>query len=1089
MTGSLQPFLLALLLTPAALHAAPHAVYRADQGVRQEEGRILAWESTPPGRPLDRVVGTPLWLEADAPSGTHVVRLDGRSALWAAVGAWGHLRRECTVIAYLRLHGDQQGFLFDGSTQSGLCRAQVREGHWQIGVQPGPIGNADRADRPTLPATHGTWQAHAFHYKPQADGSLQIEHQTGSRRAVAQVIPPANGLAGFILGANARTDRGLRCDVAEIQVHAHRLPSTEAEVVLDELTQRWGQPKVEEPATVPDPARYRTVVRTRDQDGVHTTRIPGLAAATNGLLLAVFDLRHQNGGDLPGDIDVGLRISTDEGRTWGPTQTILDYDAAVPGSRGNGVGDPAILVDRITGEILVSALWSQGNRGYHGSGPGMTPEQTGQWVITRSRDNGRTWSPPENITAQIKKPEWRLCFQGPGNGIQLRDGTLVFPAQFKDARNVPHACFIHSADHGRTWRIARAAIPGTPPTTEAAVAECADGSLLLTMRNEAKTGQRIWARWTWKGKLADGEWSEPWSDLADPTCMASLIRAADGRLLFCNPDHPSRRVKLTLRASADDGRTWDAGTVVDPGFAMYSCLVNLPDGDVGVLYESGSEAGLVFARLPAPPPAPRQAALRLDPPYGPHMVWPRDTEVPLRGVARPGTAVKVVFGEHAGNAVSDSQGVWSIPLPPQPASATPRALRVEAGEESLVLEDILVGEVWLCAGQSNMEWPVNKEAHASETLTAPPDPGLRLCNWNHAGQGFFSRPFGPAERARMQPDGFFQGEWKIDAPTARAGFSAVGYSAGARLRRELNVPVGLIHCAVGGSPTESWVRAATLRADPGLQSMVTGPWLDNSALDEWCRERGRQNLGEAIPDAAHPFRPGFLWNCGPARLTAFPLRGVLWYQGESNSLSDTRVRQHERLFPALVTDWRAQWCNPTLPFLICQLSGISTNGGYHAAFWPEFRWSQWRLADALGHSGCVVTHDHGHPTDVHPREKRAVGERLAALALATVYGKPQAWAGPLPERITREGGDLVLVFPRSVRSAGSDRSDRSPLFTCAGPDRRFAPVRAEIRDTVVRLRGAAPDAAWVRHAWQPHPTAWLADAAGLPVTTFELPVP
>lgn len=508
--------------------------------------------------------------------------------------------------------------------------------------------------------------------------------------------------------------------------------------------------------------------------------------------------------------------------------------------------------------------------------------------------------------------------------------------------------------------------------------------------------------------------------------------------------------------------------------------------DQGVRYESADVAGLVFARLPPPMPAPRRDTLRLDPPFGPRMVWPRDIQVRLRGVARPGTAVKVVFGEHAGSAVADPRGTWSIPLPPQPASATPRALRVEAGEESLVLEDILVGEVWLCAGQSNMEWPVNNGAHAAETLAAPPDPGLRLCNWNHAGQGFFSRPFGPAERARMQPEGFFQGEWKTDAATTRAGFSAIGYTAGARLRQALNVPVGLIHCAVGGSPAEAWVRREALAEDPELRAMVEGPWLDNPALDEWCRERGRQNLGEAIPDAAHPFRPGFLWNCGPARLTAFPLRGVLWYQGESNSLSEARVRQHERLFPALVADWRAHWRNPNLPFLACQLSGITTNAGYKAEHWPEFRWSQWRLAEALGNSGCVVTHDHGHPTDVHPREKRAVGERLAALALSTVYGKPQAWAGPLPSRITREGGDLVLAFPRSIRSVGSDGST---LFTCAGPDRRFAPVKVEIQDTQVRLRKAAPDAVWVRHAWQPLPTAWLADAAGLPVTTFELPVP
>ncbi|MFM1767768.1 MAG: hypothetical protein RJA22_297 [Verrucomicrobiota bacterium] len=345
---------------------------------------------------------------------------------------------------------------------------------------------------------------------------------------------------------------------------------------------------------------FRTVVRKGGDDGVHTYRIPGLAVTTRGTLLAVYDIRHKGSGDLPGDIDVGVSRSTDDGTTWAPMRRVMDFDAAEPGSRGNGVGDPAILVDTNTGAVLVAALWSKGNRGWNGSGPGLRPEETGQFLIARSTDDGLTWEKPLNITTQVKQPEWRLCFQGPGNGIQLGDGTLVFPAQFKGADNVPHSCFIASADGGRTWRMSPPAIPGKPPTSESAIAEAPDGSLLLSMRDESRPGRRVWSRWTRSAgqPAVEGRWSEPWHDLPDPTCMASLFRHPAGPLLFANPADPKRRAVLTVRSSTDGGRTWNAGRVLEPAGAMYSSLAVLRDGRVGILYESVPAKGLVFERFP-----------------------------------------------------------------------------------------------------------------------------------------------------------------------------------------------------------------------------------------------------------------------------------------------------------------------------------------------------------------------------------------------------------------------------------------------------------------------------------------------------------
>ena len=359
------------------------------------------------------------------------------------------------------------------------------------------------------------------------------------------------------------------------------------------------QPK---PLTPPTDSRiFRKVIRAQGDDGVHTYRIPGLATSTKGTLLAVFDIRHNSTGDLPANIDVGLMRSTDHGETWGPMQRVMDFDAAEPGSRGNGVGDPSILVDSKTGAIFFAALWTTGARPWAGSGPGFTPEETGQFVISKSTDDGVTWSPPVSITQQVKDPAWRLCFNGPGRGIQLRDGTLVFPAQFKGADNIPHSCFVASRDGGATWNISPAAIPGKPPTSEAQIAELGDGALLLSMRNESRAGIRAWARWEWKSDVFNGAWSEPWLAVPDPTCMASLIAHPGGALLSSSPNHQRDRVAMTIRASRDDGKTWTDGALLDPRPSAYSCTTVLKDGSIGILYETGDRNAretLTFARFP-----------------------------------------------------------------------------------------------------------------------------------------------------------------------------------------------------------------------------------------------------------------------------------------------------------------------------------------------------------------------------------------------------------------------------------------------------------------------------------------------------------
>ncbi len=345
----------------------------------------------------------------------------------------------------------------------------------------------------------------------------------------------------------------------------------------------------------------RVVVRRAGDDDSQSYRIPGLTVTPRGTLIACFDIRWQGAGDLPATIDVGARRSSNGGLTWEKMIIAIDYPATDPNSRGNGVGDAAIFLDRDSGDVFLAALWSYGDRGWNGSGPGLKPDETGQLVIARSRDDGVTWEPPIAITEQIKQPQWKLCFQGPGAGIQLRDGTLVFPAQFRDAGGKPSSCFIWSDDPQRLqWQISSAAIPDNPPTSESQLVQCADGSLLMTMRNESREPERLWSRWTWRQSLGQGQWSEPWTAVRDPVCMAGLVAHPTGVILLAHNDS-NRRERLTIRASHDNGRTWAESRVLDNRPTGYSCLTVLPNGDIGVLYEVGDQQSyetLTFARFP-----------------------------------------------------------------------------------------------------------------------------------------------------------------------------------------------------------------------------------------------------------------------------------------------------------------------------------------------------------------------------------------------------------------------------------------------------------------------------------------------------------
>jgi sialate O-acetylesterase len=475
-----------------------------------------------------------------------------------------------------------------------------------------------------------------------------------------------------------------------------------------------------------------------------------------------------------------------------------------------------------------------------------------------------------------------------------------------------------------------------------------------------------------------------------------------------------------------------------------------------------------------------------------HMVLQRDAPVPVWGTGEAGNPVAVDFAGQRKSTRCDADGRWRVTLDPLQGDDRPQDLTVTAGE-TVAVRDVLVGEVWVAAGQSNMEFTLAREAHAAAELPAANLPGVRLLNLGYAGQNVFATPFSAEVVARLNPADFYRGSWAPCTTASARSFSAIGYYFAKEVRQVAGVPVGVINLAVGGSPAEAWVRRDALAADAELRPMVDGNWLRNPALDDWCRERGRQNLGDvATADPAgpnHPFKPGFLWDAGLARLVPFAVRGVIWYQGESNALDGRRAAQHERLFPLLVADWRRQWGEGDFPFLYCQLSSIGTEHGYHSESWPAFRDGQRRMLAGILNSGMAVTSDIGNRADVHPRDKRTVGHRLALWAGAKVYGQHVTFSGPLPTGARREGAAVVVTFDHA--DGGLRAADDKPLagFEVAGSDGAFAPAQVTVAsDRLTVSSSAVADPTTVRYGWQPFSAGNLANGAGLPASTFQLSV-
>jgi sialidase-1 len=373
----------------------------------------------------------------------------------------------------------------------------------------------------------------------------------------------------------------------------------------------------------PGKFRYRPamLLRAAGQDNCDTYRIPGLVTTNKGTLIAVYDNRYNNSKDLQEDIDIGMSRSTDGGQTWEPMKVIMDMgEYGGRSHRLNGCGDPCVLYDTDNNTLWVAALWMSGSSPdqmlWWASKPGIKPEETGQFMLVKSTNDGISWSQAINITAQIKEPEWQLLLQGPGRGITMKNGTLVFPAQFKadigtkaidGGQYTCHSTIVYSKDGGQHWQIGTGAKSNT---TEAQVVELADGSLMLNMRDDRNrsdkgpTNGRAVATTTDLGKTWTTHPSSN-SALPEPNCMASIISAdvlVNGKLqqvlFFSNPNNKESRSNMTIKASLDGGITWPDKYQVElnseTGYG-YSCMSMVDANTIGILYEGTKE--LFFQKI------------------------------------------------------------------------------------------------------------------------------------------------------------------------------------------------------------------------------------------------------------------------------------------------------------------------------------------------------------------------------------------------------------------------------------------------------------------------------------------------------------
>lgn len=465
-------------------------------------------------------------------------------------------------------------------------------------------------------------------------------------------------------------------------------------------------------------------------------------------------------------------------------------------------------------------------------------------------------------------------------------------------------------------------------------------------------------------------------------------------------------------------------------------------------------------------------------------VLQRDRPIPVWGRAAPGEEIEVRFDGETAKTRADQSGRWRVELKARKASIEGKELVVR-GEDTVRVRDLLIGDVWLCSGQSNMAFTVYRGLNANAEIGFANFPLIR----------HYLVPRRVAER----PAEDITGVWQICHPDSVADFTGIGYFFARDLFLRNGVPVGLINSTWGGTQIESWMDEAAVRADPAAEEIFKR-WEQRLAeypakaagypetLADWkaqIDEARRSGKEWTTPAPSAPEGPGSRWmpaglyNAMIAPLGPVPLRGVLWYQGEANA---PRAAEYASLFRGMIEQWRRDY-GAELPFYFVQLANHDRTSDKTQRTWAFLREAQQSVLD-LPHTGMVVTIDIGDVQDVHPKNKQEVGRRLALLVRAKLEGEAVEFSGPMFSRIAPESGGKLRVFFEHARGLNS-RGREIAAVEVAGADRVFHPARATIEgENLVVHAVAVSEPVAVRYAWHNFPDATLCNADGLPAAPF-----
>jgi sialate O-acetylesterase len=472
-----------------------------------------------------------------------------------------------------------------------------------------------------------------------------------------------------------------------------------------------------------------------------------------------------------------------------------------------------------------------------------------------------------------------------------------------------------------------------------------------------------------------------------------------------------------------------------------------------------------------------QGAVKLPARISDHMVLQAGMPVRIWGTADAGEPVQVAIQGQTVATKARENGKWEAWLRPL-AAAGPLEMTVNG----VTIHDVLVGEVWVGSGQSNMEFVLNNAVNHEQEIAAASYPMIHI--------------FHVKRVVAEQPAEDVEAKWEVCAPGSIPRFSAVEYFFGRHLYDTLHAPMGLIESDWGGTPAQSWTSKEALAAEPALK-FIGDDWERTLTNYPAAKQRYDQQLeawNQAVAKAkadgtkppnrpgapagpGHPNTPAGLYTGMIAPLTPYAIRGVIWYQGESNA-SENHAYKYRRLFATMIEDWRNRWGEGDFPFLFVQLANFKSN-----QWWPVLRESQTETL-RLRNTGMAVTIDVGESTDIHPKNKQAVGNRLALAALHVAYGKAVEYAGPVFGQAAPEGGAMRVYFTHAdgmqARGGGAITG-----FTIAGADGGFVPAEAKVEGNTILVSSpqvASPSA--VRYAWADDPVANLVNQAGLPAGPF-----